>query len=79
MGQKRAIRSNAGLCDLDGRWINREQVVEGWVWHYKDFYESAVLAEAEDQGYAWRDGFGRSMVSELLDRFHKLLTLSLAL
>ena len=34
---------------LDGRWINFEQVSEGWAWHYKEYNKSAVLADAETE------------------------------
>lgn len=32
---------------LVDRWINREQIAEGWAWHYAKYNNSAVLAEAE--------------------------------
>jgi len=34
---------------LADRWINREQVAEGWAWHFRKYSNSAVLAEAEKE------------------------------
>jgi endonuclease YncB( thermonuclease family) len=36
-----------GHVILDGRWINQEHIADGWAWHYKQYNDSAVLAEAE--------------------------------
>lgn len=45
---------------VNDRWINKELVDEGWAWHYKEYNDSAVLADAESQAREagvglWRD------------------------
>lgn len=32
---------------VDGEWVNRELVREGYAWHYKEYSKSPLLAEAE--------------------------------
>lgn len=36
-----------GQVFLDGRWINKEMIREGWAWQYRQYSKSEVLAEAE--------------------------------
>lgn len=41
---------------LDGLWVNKQLVEEGWAWHYKQYSKSEVLAEAETEARAVRAG-----------------------
>ena len=36
-----------GNIYLDGRWVNKEMVAEGWAWHYRYFSSDRELAKAE--------------------------------
>jgi endonuclease YncB( thermonuclease family) len=36
-----------GNIYLDGRWVNKEMVAEGWAWHYRYFSSNQELAKAE--------------------------------
>ena len=36
-----------GTIYLDGRWINKEMMAEGWAWHYTFYSTDQELAKAE--------------------------------
>lgn len=36
-----------GKILYEGRWINKEMVVDGWAWHYKQYSKDKELADAE--------------------------------
>jgi endonuclease YncB( thermonuclease family) len=36
-----------GQIFVDGRWINKDMVQDGWAWHYRRYSKSEVLEEAE--------------------------------
>jgi hypothetical protein len=49
-----------GHVILDGTWINKQLIDEGFAWHYKEYNDSAVLADAETKARAagvglWQD------------------------
>jgi endonuclease YncB( thermonuclease family) len=45
-----------GQVFVDGRWINREMVDDGWAWHYRKYSKSEVLAYAESEAKAAKRG-----------------------
>ena len=38
-----------GRVMLDGRWINKDMVTEGFAWHYKQYSSEKELSEAEEE------------------------------
>lgn len=45
-----------GHVFVDGRWVNRDLVQEGWAWHYREYSKSEVLAEAESDARTGKVG-----------------------
>lgn len=37
-----------GQVFLEGRWINKGMIDDGWAWHYREYSKSEVLQRAED-------------------------------
>lgn len=37
-----------GHVIVDDQWINKQQVADGWAWHFKRYSKSAILADAEN-------------------------------
>lgn len=44
---------------LEGKWINEEQVSQGWAWHYVRYSDQVALARAERAARAARRGLWR--------------------
>lgn len=38
-----------GNIYLDGRWVNKEMVAEGWAWHYRSLSSNQELAKAQTE------------------------------
>ena len=45
-----------GHVMLDGQWINKWMVQEGWAWHYKQYSHDKRLARWEDESRAAKKG-----------------------
>ena len=45
-----------GHVFVDGQWVNKGLLSDGWAWHYKEYNQSAILAEAEAEARAAKVG-----------------------
>ncbi len=54
--EKDYYKRSLGNIYLDGRWINKEMVAEGWAWHYKEYSDDKELAKAESKAREARAG-----------------------
>jgi micrococcal nuclease len=37
-----------GKVIINGRWVNKEMIAEGWAWHYKQYNKERELTDAEN-------------------------------
>ena len=54
-----------GIIFLDGRVINTELVRAGWAWHYVEYSDSKVLAQAEQEARKAKRGLWAGMTSPI--------------